>query len=460
MWKSALRKLRCKGKKLLEDSSANFALTTAFLAVPVIATAGFAIDLSLAMNEKTRLQAIADAAVLSAAVLPETNQATLAKIASDFFMANARGPSLRELKISDVSYSPDKRIKMVVKARMPLTLGSVLFSEGLEISVAASAQQGATTPMEVALVLDNTASMSGKKIEDLRKAALSLVATLEKPHSAMIRIGVVPFSNYVNVGVKYRKASWISVPDGYPLVQNRCQTSKPVIAKSQCRMEQVVRYNDGTPVYSTVEKCGSYTYGPEKAVCQNVTHDWNGCVASRRAPLDDIDAVSDTPYTVVIDAVCGAPLTPLTSDMGIVRTGINAMKPQNNTYIPAGLLWGWALLSEEEPFKEAASRDKADKYLVLMTDGDSTLKAFGGAHIDDLKGVAASELSAKLCENIKASGVKVFTVGIGNLKKSTSDMLSKCASMQDFAVLASDTSTLSRIFENIAQKMLAPRLVE
>ncbi len=72
--------------------------------------------------------------------------------------------------------------------------------------------------MDVALVLDNTGSMRGRKLITLKKAAKDLVETLydSKTKDSEIKIGLVPFAQYVNVGMNNRNAWWT-----FPLIQGK-----------------------------------------------------------------------------------------------------------------------------------------------------------------------------------------------------------------------------------------------
>ena len=63
----------------------------------------------------------------------------------------------------------------------------------------------------------------------------------------------------------------------------------------------------------------------------------------------------------------------MTSTKSTVDTAIDALVAKGNTVIPAGLLWGWRVLSSTEPFTEGAaySDEKWVKAIVLLTDGEN-----------------------------------------------------------------------------------------
>ena len=70
-----------------------------------------------------------------------------------------------------------------------------------EITVTASAEI-LRKGLEVALILDNTGSMKGGKLESLRNASQDLVDILfQVPElQANLKVGIVPYSASVNVG--------------------------------------------------------------------------------------------------------------------------------------------------------------------------------------------------------------------------------------------------------------------
>src|SRR5690606_35925981 len=95
---------------------------------------------------------------------------------------------------------------------------------------------------------------------------------LVKP-SVTIKMGVVPFANYVNVGLHNRGAKWLSIPDDKTEnVKGYCYMTRDVTGSSNCREETA--YADGVPY--TYQAC-DYTYGPEREVCvpdSEVTTKW------------------------------------------------------------------------------------------------------------------------------------------------------------------------------------------
>ena len=68
-----------------------------------------------------------------------------------------------------------------------------------------------------------------------------------------------------------------------------------------------------------------------------------------------------------------APLLRLTSDTDAVHDAIDKMIAQGNTDIPAGLAWGWNVVSPAGPFADGKPYKDGEwtKIVVLMTDGNN-----------------------------------------------------------------------------------------
>ena len=92
-------------------------------------------------------------------------------------------------------------------------LTSLLKAVGIKaIGFASSATVGkGNGSVEVALVLDNSGSMAGQAIADLRVATQNLTSVLYAGYEGTdkVRVGIVPFAGSVNVGSAHQAASWM-----------------------------------------------------------------------------------------------------------------------------------------------------------------------------------------------------------------------------------------------------------
>jgi hypothetical protein len=174
-------------------------------------------------------------------------------------------------------------------------------------------------------------------------------------------------------------------------------------------------------------------------------------------------------------------VTALTNNQGQVISAIETLQPSGNTVIPAGLLWGWRVLSPNEPFTEGKPYDdeKWVKAVVLLTDGEnmvsggsnghnkSVYNAFGYAkegHLGSTSGSnAESTLNTKLatvCSSVKAKGIRLYTIGFQITDTTTQNLLKNCATKTDMYYNSPSNAQLAAIFQEIAQGLSELRIAQ
>ena len=118
----------------------------------------------------------------------------------------------------------------------------------------------------------------------------------------------------------------------------------------------------------------------------------------------------------------------LTDDFAGLANDISAMQPHNLTNISLGTEMGWQLLSPNAPFGTARDYSDANlkKIMIVLTDGMQTVAAEGP---DGTTSVAsANQTTAELCTNIKATGIRLFTIAYDVDDTAVYSLLSGCAS--------------------------------
>ena len=163
---------------------------------------------------------------------------------------------------------------------------------------------------------------------------------------------------------------------------------------------------------------------------------WKGCVGSRTYPLN----IKDEQYGTRVPGVMNRPrntaypassmkgwrwgeknycptalipLTPLKTGRDKLVNKIDSLQTKGHTFIPAGLLWGWRVLSPQAPFTEGVSwtevkQKNVQKIIVLMTDGQNTHapdRRPNRSYADhqEANSAYADQLLTNLCNNIKAT---------------------------------------------------------
>lgn len=495
--------------RFVADRKGAIAYIAALSMVSLVGAGGLAIDYSRGAQAKSALFAATDAAALAGARTFGT-PAERREAARRVFNANIKGhPTLEGLGMTGTNILRDGRnygFQVRAKGDIRTTLGRVLGIDELGIETFAEAIASIGTRTEVSLVLDTTYSMTGWKIDTLKTAATRMVDELHgmSPPPDFLKIGVVPFSQYVNIGLPNRNKPWLDViPDWTETIPQACYQECTASQQSNCRMVNFpaepaqpstpsgtcTGYNDGVPyTYS----CGGDSGRPARParteqVCDNtctaqrqvcpppvvVQHKWHGCVGSRPNPLD----TRDSDYVTRIPALmkrpgqassqevhCGTPLLGLTSSASTVKSTITGLTPNGETYIPSGLLWGWRQLSPGEPLAAhtPSTSAPARKFIVLMTDGLNT-KSPTYPHHDGSDGALSNDRVKEICRNIAADKVTnaiIYSVAFSVTDTATKKILSDCAKQTNGQFFDAQNQSqfldaFSRITSMIAELRLA-----
>ena len=448
--------------KFIRNRMGNVAITFALAVVPLLLAAGMAIDYLRAINAQAQLQAAVDTAVLAAGASDRINIAEIKKLVNDYLAGN--GYDLHLNKVDPVSVQKGTSAgDYAVTASGKVNTSFMVLAGFKTMDVGATAaivRGGGEAPLEVALVLDTTASMGGSKLDTLKIAAKNLAGSvLDSVKDA--KIGIVPFSYYVNVGVSHRYDPWMSVPADYT-DPPQCYNTYP--NKSGCSTNYGTCYSDGKPYTCSWEHCTSMG-APVQQCYGAYTHTWWGCVGSREAPLNASIGTVGTPYPGFLDTSCADPLTDLTSTKTTINSAISHLSAYGDTFIPGGLLWGWNLLDPRVPFTNAKSyADIADKggkkAMVLMTDGANTLgEEPDGRHGGCLPDCSATDtLMLELCQSIKDSGIILYTVLFDVTDPAIQARLEQCASDASRSFVAANNAALIAAFGQIGKSLTSLRL--
>ncbi len=281
-----------------------------------------ALDYARALAVRSQLQAAADAAALSSNPVPtDTDADLLARVTAHFnynmpmARSNATGVTVASAVITD-------GVRVTARANVPTTFGRLLGIANMPIQVVSEAK-AAKTVFEIALVLDNTYSMSGSKLADLKVSAKNLVdEVVAGSASGSVKFALVPFSNYVNIGKSYRGSIWLSVPNDYSETRNVCWWNQ---AWKNCVTTSATCYNDGVPFSCTQTQCEPDGAPVPQCGDQTRYYIWNGCAGSRM-PQDLSAAVSGaSPVPGILDVGCPSTLARLTTDDSAIKAQIDGM---------------------------------------------------------------------------------------------------------------------------------------
>jgi Flp pilus assembly protein TadG len=444
---------------VVADDRGGISILFAFVALPLAAMAGLALDYSQAIRAEKSMQVALDAAALAAAQALATGDVDPDTAAQQFFGRNFTARGAAPSPVVTVEVEADaRRVTTHGRAEVPTNFARLFGIEKFEIGGRARAEFG-ISKSEVALVLDNTGSMSGAKLDALKAAARDLVESLYDAPSAdqNIKVALVPFAQYVNVGLANRSASWLDVANDSSTTTNQCYDTYPNATSSNCHDVTTTCTNDGVSYPCTYTSC-DWDYGSPVQTCSDVTsyNTWAGCVGSRAHPLDVSTAADfSTRVPGLMNTACPSELTRLTNSHDDIVAKIDAMVATGETFVQPGVIWGWRALDWNEPFADGvdpASERGLKKYMVVMTDGANTKSPLYPNH-DGGDAVLANSLTGEVCTAVKAKGVTIYTVAFDVVEPTIQALLQSCASSATNYYQASDAAALSDAFKKIADAM-------
>ncbi|WP_424981989.1 hypothetical protein [Maritalea sp. S77] len=587
-------------KRFHRDESGAFAVIFGVMAIVLIATGGSVVDFVAIQQNRSTAQISMDAAVL--ALQPKIHTQTKAEIKAAAAKLLNEGIGNSGVSVNMLDPEIDKEEgRLLLQARISRSTFFVKFVgiDKMEALIEAEATR-ARNRLEVAMVLDNSGSMGGTKIERLREAAVLAVDIISeyKDFPNKVYFGLVPFTDMIKVNPAYRNSNWID-KDGRSSISwdnfddDDDSTTGHDITKASQRLSRFDLFDamsdvtwagcvearphnpslpfaerldvfdkaptpsdgdsyivplfqpdtpDGTsyrfnylddspsscPSAGSTGECevtewsgriyssGSYSeFEPDSGqssmppnTCNcfgrpitsssswwsyyygNVTRKTCDIVGlglrerQERTCKYEGASADQTGYYSPNGSCTVDPVTPLTNDMKSIKTKINAMDALGGTNIHMGAMWGWRVLSPQEPFTEGVGYDKgASKVMILMTDGQNTGYPSGdsfnntyyysmyGLHYNERMGDLSStsaqirtemnKRTLQVCENAKARdvGIEVYTIGLG--VTSTSDngiMLTNCATDAGKAYFPADASELNDVFTAIADQLSDLRL--
>lgn len=450
--------------KLVECRAGNFGVISAIALLPIMLSCGVAVDVTNLLRLKSNLQNANDAAAFMAARVFDQTGALPRDADIQKKIEENLGRGIGGLN----AHMEGRNLVLTSELQADLIFGSILPASSRQVSVLSAVNVQGGRQLHVVLVLDSTYSMIvDDKIGALKKAATEFVKTLldmNKANRTAVKIGIVPFAQYVNVGLDNRYAKWMSVPPDTERPYHKCWMRRGKLL-SQRDCQERTWYRDGVPQHD--RQCKN-TYAPDEEVCGDYVerHTWHGCVGSRRAPLTLKDEQPDKPFPGLLDVDCPSPITPLTSNRGALQSEISKMKPDGDTYIADGVMWGLRVLSEIEPFTEAANATsgagEVEKVMILMTDGDNVRAPSlpnSSAHNDtDTK--KADDYTRQACAEVKNAEVSLYTISFGReVSANGKALMETCADPEQFYD-ATDVDKISEAFESIAASIADIRLTQ
>ncbi len=469
-----MRRLLSCFRRLWSDRSGNIALIFALAVVPVMGAMGAAVDYSIANANRTAMQAALDNTGLMLSKMMPLSQTDLNTKGWQIFTGNlGNSPVVMSSSSLVIDASTTGKLVLDVSGTYTVGLGGVLQLVGMNPSfpVGAHAEvQWGNSRLRVALVLDNTGSMSqSNKIGALKTATTNLITQLQAAANVNgdVYVSIIPFVKNVNVGSSNYAANWID-STGWKAnngscstngsTQSTCQTAhcsnSQYKTKSTCQSHSATWYNAGTWTPKTF----------------NSTN-WNGCVTDRGVSGGpgtgaDYDQNVNTPNPGVTASLfpaeqyssCPLQMMGLSYDWTSLKNLVSLMSPNGSTNQPIGLVWGWQSLVGGGPFPAAPAFDPNYTYnqvIILLSDGLNTQDRWYGdgmntsTQVDNRMYYQSGSTVSGTCKNIKDQGITIYTVQVNTGGDPTSVLLQNCATDSSKFFLLTSSSEIVTTFQQI-----------
>lgn len=227
-------------QSFLSEKRGSVAVPFSLGILSIMAMSGLAIDYGRAVSTRADLQLAADAASLVAA--RHSDDITLAKANAEKYLKSftERMSGVKNIEF-DASKDADGNWTIKVKAAVPTVMMSALGHDKMSVGVTSTATSGMNKfKSEIVLVLDNTGSMFGERINALKKASNKFIDIVKGASKGKdtTKIGIVPFGQYVNIGMQHRHQSWLSGAVDRTEEYQSCKWKKQEISKT-CWTEKV-----------------------------------------------------------------------------------------------------------------------------------------------------------------------------------------------------------------------------
>ncbi len=406
------------------------------------AASGLALDAGRAYLVKDKLSQAVDAAALAGgrALSEGSAEAAQAQI-EKYFRANFPdgylGVRISQAKI-DLSKTGNE-ISFNATVNVPTTLLSAFNIPGYEVSAGATVSNTLRS-LEIAMVIDNSRAMGGKRMDQVQAETKEFLDTLFKGKDSTkdLSIAVVPFTARANV-----KGQALVHPDSPPDPDLVCMNIRP----------------------------GIHAVGETNPIAEPFDH-YSGVYSKKKKPED---------YEL---RICPkANVLPLSRDRADIDAALKGMKGKGCRRFDLGAAWGWRALSPswQDHWQGASTAPPADygqsgvtKAMVLLTHGKNTSKECSG---DPEEVEETEKMFLSLCDAMKREGVLIYTIAVdvpetvsddededAKAKKSKSelsrDIFEDCASGSARAFFPGKMKEVAEALSTIAGDLSVVRLTE
>lgn len=339
-------------RKFARDEDGMITIFAAFMVFCMVMIGGIGVDMMRHEMERTRIQAVADRAVLAAADLDQTLDPEA--VVRDYFAKSGMAEFVSQVDVSEgLNF---RTVTVDASTSVNTQFMDYLGVETLNVPALSTAEEK-VNKVEISMVLDISGSMRhNNKMANLRDAAGVFVDTvLKEENRNLISVSVVPYTAQVNAGKDI--VDLMNVQQRHPY--------------SFCVDFDDTDFND-TAIYTlTGSPAASYVHMQHF----DAGYSWNG----QNYGSDNIDNPGCPKQDFEI-------IQAFSQDKQAIKDKINQFQPRANTAIHLGMKWGVAMLDPAWRNFNAALPDVDDNFrsrpsdygdsetlktVILMTDGEN-----------------------------------------------------------------------------------------
>jgi len=401
------------------DDAGGVAIIFAFCCVFLAALVGGAVDFARLYKTQAIYREAIDAAALAGARVKQLGGSDADAIsAAEAYMAEIRKLNPADGTVRFEITHSGTAVQGVANLSLRTNFLSTVKIDKIDFGIKNLAEFSDSPDVEMSLMLDITGSMAGQKIADLKDATKDLIDIVirDDAHTGKNRIGMAPFSSSVKLAEgSFLKATGLTA----------------------------VGTHDGC----VVERTGAEAYS-----------DAAPASGSFVTPVERVRFRGD----------CGSmpEVVGLTSNRNELKRVVDTFRATGSTAGHIGTAWAWYLLSphwsavfpgaaraapyEDLLLKKSNGQPKLRKIAVLMTDGE---------YNTEYSGTDSTTQARKVCANMKATGMEIFTVGfqVGDIPSAVRT-LQDCASAAGNFYNVASGDDLRAAFRDIALKAATLRL--
>lgn len=477
---SSVTAVRKKLKTYVAEKRANISMIAALSVIPILVTAGGAMDVGLAMKNKNKMQQALDGAIVAATNLRHDQDAE--QVVRDFILANLEGdydnPESLQVDINVQNFFNGRKVEATVMGAVETNFLPLIGLNEINIAASSTASQYVVNT-EISLVLDISSSMKGSRINALRPAVHAFIDDVFAGDAAdYTSINLIPFGGSVNIGPLFDRyvvplAGAIIDPDDDDYVAHNPES-------------QPYRFTDGGRCLEHIATDFRNTNDLPLASYSQVPSFWAYNEFIPWCPTDD--------SAIMLNS----------NDADALKAHVDGLSLSDGTGTNIGMMWGLKALSPQlrghvgGDFSNRPldfSPTLTNKVIVVMSDGGttaqlrprdytrynihsnrgfsdvSTIGIDTGAGRGNDNNSATSTASGNInsgtartvgrflraCEEAKAEGIVVFSIGFQINQASNRDILRECATSDDHFFEISDLN-ISQAFNAIAAQVESLRI--